>query len=124
MTLISLPITLIICFFPNSIMSLFGKDFQGGRWFLIILAIGQFINVSTGSVGYLLTMSGHEKPLKNVRIWNAVLAVVLAFILNPIYGAIGSAIATSIALAGSNLMALVLVKKYLGFNTMSILGFK
>jgi len=124
LTLTSLPITLVIWFFPDFIMSLFGKDFTGGMWFLRILALGQFVSVISGSVSYLLIMSGHEKDIRTIRIVNAILAIVLALILNPIYGAIGSAISTAIAIACSNLMGVGLVKKRLGFSTLSILGLK
>ena len=124
MTLLALPTVLFIWFFPGFIMSLFGKEFTEGIWLLRILAIGQFINVITGSVSYLLSMSGHGKDLRNITIINGILAVVLAFILNPTFGAIGSAIATAIAIASSNLMAVGFVKKRLGFSTLSILGFK
>ena len=126
MTIIALPITILMWIFPTQIMHLFGKDFSVGNAGLIlgILAIGQFINVATGSVGYLLTMSGHEKQLKNVGIFSAILSIVLAFILNYYFGAVGSALSSAIAMASSNLMAVGLVKKKLGFNTMSILGFK
>ena len=51
-------------------MSIFGKGFIGGIWLLRILAIGQFINAVTGSVGYILTMSGHEKDIRNIAILN------------------------------------------------------
>jgi len=124
MTLTSLPITLFIWFFPGFIMSMFGKDFTEGIWLLRILALGQFVSVISGSVSYLLIMSGHEKDMKNIRIINAILAVVLALILNPIYGAVGSAISTAIAIASTNLMGVGLVKKRLGFSTLSLLGFK
>jgi O-antigen/teichoic acid export membrane protein len=124
MTLVALPLVLFIWFFPDLIMSLFGKDFTNGVSLLRVLAIGQFINVITGSVGYLLVMSGHEKDLRNVTIVNGILAILLALILNPIFGAFGSALSTAIAVASSNLMALGLVKKRLGFNTLSILGLK
>jgi O-antigen/teichoic acid export membrane protein len=124
MTLAALPITLFIWFFPGFIMSLFGKDFTGGIWLLRILALGQFVSVISGSVSYLLIMSGHEKDMKNIRIINAILAIVLALILNPIYGAIGSALSTAIAIASTNLMGVGLVKKRLGFSTLSMLGFK
>lgn len=124
MTLLALPLTLLICIFPSFIMSLFGKGFNGGSLPLCILAVGQFINVSTGSVSYLLTMSGHEKPLRNLGIINSIFSIILAFILTPAFGVVGSATASAIALAASNLMGVYLVKKYLGFNTMSILGFK
>jgi O-antigen/teichoic acid export membrane protein len=124
MTLVALPITLVIWFFPTYIMALFGKDFAGGAWLLRILALGQFVSVITGTVASLLIMSGHEKDLKNLRIINAIVAIVLALILTPIFGAIGSAISSAVAMASFNFMAVGLVKKRLGFNTMSVFGFK
>lgn len=122
MALVSLPLILFIWFFPDFIMSLFGKGFTSGIWYLRVLALGQFINVITGAVGYLLTMSGHEKDMRNITILNGILAIVLALILNPIFGAMGSAVSTAIAVASSNLMAVGMVKKRLGFNTLNILG--
>lgn len=124
MTLVALPLVLFICFFPDLIMSLFGKDFTEGAGLLRVLAIGQFVNVVTGSVGYLLIMSGHEKDLRNITIINGIIAIVLALILNPIFGAFGSALSTAIAVASSNLMAVGLVKKRLGFNTLNVFGFR
>lgn len=118
----SLPIILLMLIFPDFLMSLFGKGFEGGAGYLRVLVLGQFINVITGSVGYLLTMSGHEKDMRNITIINGALAVILALILNPIFGAMGSAISTAIAVALSNIMALGMVKKRLGFSTMNILG--
>jgi O-antigen/teichoic acid export membrane protein len=82
--------------------------------------LGQFINVITGSTGYLLTMSGHEKDMRNITIINGIMAIVLALILNPIFGAMGSAVSTAIAVASTNLMAVGMVKKRLGFNTLNI----
>lgn len=122
MTLVASPVLIFVLVFPSFIMSFFGKDYEGGISFLRVLAFGQYINVITGSVGYLLIMTGHEADMLRIRVINGVGAIVLAFILNYLYGAIGSAIATSIAVAGSNLMAVSLVKKRLGFNTMSTLG--
>lgn len=122
MTIIALPVTLILCLFPGKILSLFGNDFENGLYYLIIISAGQFINVATGSVSYLLSMSGYEKELRNSRIISGLAAVLLAFTLTPLWGATGSAIATAAALIISNLMALYLVKKHLGFSTMSILG--
>lgn len=122
MALVSLPLLLFIWCFPQLIMSMFGKGFTGGIWYLRVLALGQFINVITGAVGYLLTMSGHEKDMRNITIINGVVAIVLALVLNPIFGAMGSALSTAIAVASSNLMAVGLAKKRLGFSTLSILG--
>lgn len=120
MTLAALPITVVLWIFPEFILSLFGADFEDGAWLLRILATGQFISVISGSVGYLLNMTGHEKDMRNVMVINAVLSVVLALILNPWLGAVGSALATAIAVACTNLMAVGYVKKRLGFSTISL----
>ena len=124
MTLAALPITIFLLIFPEFVLSFFGNDFTGGAWLLRILAIGQFISVISGSVAYLLNMTGHEKDRRNVLMFNAMLTIILALILNPIYGAIGSALASAIGIASTNLMALGFVKKRLGFSTIGIFGLK
>ena len=118
----ALPITLALWFFPTYIMSLFGKDFVQGIWLLRIIALGQFVNVITGSVSSLLIMSGHEKDLKNLRLINGAIAIILAVVLTAFFGAIGSAISSAVATASFNLMAVRQVKKRLGFSTMSLFG--
>lgn len=121
MTFMALPLVLIIWFFPGPIMSMFGKQYAAGSiWILRVLSLGQFINVVTGSTSYLLIMSGHEKDNRNISIIGGVLSIVLAFILNPLFGAIGSAISTAVVVAGSNLLGVGLVKKRLGFSSMAI----
>lgn len=124
MTFIAFPLVLVLWIFPDTILKLFGQDFIGAAWSLRVLALGQFINVITGSVGYLLIMSGHERDLRNTTIISGVIAIVAALILNPIFGAIGSAISTAIAVASSNLLAVAKVKKKLGFNTMNMFGLR
>ncbi len=123
MTLIATPLVLFICIFSKTIMSVFGKGFSGGASLLIILSIGQFFNAITGSVGYLLSMSGYEKDNRNIAIINGVVSFVLALILIPIYGALGAAISTSLGVATQNLMGVHMVKKRLGFNTLSLKEF-
>jgi O-antigen/teichoic acid export membrane protein len=83
------------------------------------LALGQFVNVITGSVGYLLTMTGHEKDIRNNMLFCGPFAIMLSLALIPFWGAIGSAIATALALSVQNLIALWLVKKRLGFSLLS-----
>ena len=46
-------------------MSLFGPEFRAGGPVLTILAAGQYVNVLTGSVGYLLMMTGNERLVRN-----------------------------------------------------------
>jgi O-antigen/teichoic acid export membrane protein len=120
MVIFSMPVLTVMLFFPEVILSLFGKEYKNADTTLMILAFGQFINVSTGSVGYLLTMSGNERLLQRNLIIGAGLSITLGITLIPLYGLIGGAIATAIGVASQNLLGVVQVRKKLGFNTMLI----
>ena len=120
MVMFALPIIGVMLLFPGFLMGLFGEGFSSGAHLLQILAIGQFVNVATGSVGFLLSMSGHEKDLRNTTLISGPIAVGSALLLVPMYGATGSAIATALAIASQNLIAVFWVKKRLGFNTLAI----
>ena len=120
MVLFALPIVSVMLVFPQIFMSLFGKGFLGGEHLLQILVIGQFVNVITGSVCFLLSMSGHEKDLRNTALISGPIALFLGLVLTPIYGVTGSAVATAIAIAAQNLLAVWFVRKRLGFNTLAV----
>jgi O-antigen/teichoic acid export membrane protein len=123
MLLFATPVLIVMLCVPHFFMGLFGEEYKQAAPLLQILIIGQFINVITGSVGFLLNMSGHEKDMRNVVFISGSLAVVLSLILIPLYGVTGAAIATAIALASQNLLAVYKVKQRLGFNTLNIFKF-
>ena len=120
MIIIATPVVVFMFFFAEFLMGLFGEEYVQAAHLLQILIVGQFINVITGSVGYLLNMSGHEKDMRNVVFFSGPLALGLGLFLTPIYGATGAAVATAIALASQNLIAVYMVKKRLGFNTLNL----
>jgi O-antigen/teichoic acid export membrane protein len=114
------PVVVFIFFFADLLMGFFGEEYIQAAYLLRILIIGQFINVITGSVGFLLNMTGHEKDMRNVVFFSGPLALGLGLSLTPIYGPTGAAIATAIALASQNLIAVYMVKRRLGFNTLNL----
>ncbi|MBZ2168425.1 oligosaccharide flippase family protein [Marinobacter sp. F4216] len=118
------PVVAVMFVFPDFLMGLFGEGFSGGTVLLQVLAVGQFVNVLTGSVGYLLSMSGHERDLRNTLLVVAPVSVVVTFILVPIYGALGAALSTALAVGAQNLLAVYWVKRRLGFNTLAVWRFK
>lgn len=120
MLVIVSPIVAFLMIYPEWVMSFFGDGFVEGALFLQILVVGQFVNVATGSVGNLLMMSGHERDLRNAVLISGPVALILAFTLIPVFGAIGSAVATAVAVGMQNLIAVWCVKKRLGFNTLAI----
>lgn len=118
--LVAVPSVIFMMVFPQWLMGLFGSQFETGAAALMILAVGQFIGAAVGSVGSLLSMTGHERYLR----WNvfigAMLGVGLGVLLIPGYGLIGAAIATSVAIASKNLLCVYQVNRLLGFNTLAI----
>ena len=96
------------------IPSMIGPEFLAGSALLVVLALGQFVNVATGSVGYLLMMTGHEKLMRNSVAIAAALNLALNLTLVPVAGAMGAAIATAISLATLNLVATYYVWSHLG----------
>ncbi|MEA3275992.1 MAG: flippase [Pseudomonadota bacterium] len=104
---------------PDWILSLFGEEFSRGATALQILAIGQFINVATGSVGFLLSMTGHERLLRNNVLAAAAVALALGAGLIPSFGLLGAAVATACGIATQNLLSIWQVHRALGFNTLA-----
>lgn len=104
---LTLPIFLILILFSGQIMALFGSQFRNGWIVLIILAIAQLLNASAGSVGLMLTMTGHQKiELVNSIIFGGV-NIFLNILLVQIYGIVGVAIATGLSLSLINLARLL-----------------
>lgn len=109
LTVLSFPVLAVFLLFPSYVMNIFGESFMEGGTILSILAVGQFVNVATGSVGYLLIMSGNERAYRNNVSIAAALSVLLNLVLTPMYGLKGAAIATSLSIAFQNITASYLV---------------
>ena len=97
-TLLATPPLLLFTLFPDLVLWLFGSEFTAGAGPLMVLAVAQFINVSTGPVGYLLIMTGRAKQMRNVDILATGVGLVLYLTLIPGYGAVGAAIAYGTAI--------------------------
>jgi O-antigen/teichoic acid export membrane protein len=117
MIVLTLPIFILIFAFSSQILSFFGEDYISGSLALIIVTIGQLINVATGSVGCILMMTGHEKLMQYNVILSLVLNVGLNILLIPKYGLNGAAISSSLSLILMNLVSAVLVHKKLSILT-------
>ena len=124
MTIVALPFIIFMLIFSEWLMGLFGPSYVWGANILRILAIGQFINVMTGSVGYLLQMTGHEKILKRIFLISTSIMVLGCSIAIPLYGAYGAALIAVLSMTSQNLLCVYQVKKKLGFNTLDLFGYK
>lgn len=115
-TVLATPILLGFIIGGHWVMKMFGSGFEQGALVLAILSIGQFVNAFTGSVGYLLMMSGNEAKLKNLTIWTTLFMLMAAVVLIPYWGAVGAALAGSLALIVGNIWSVIMVKKLIGIS--------
>lgn len=120
-TLLASPVFLVLIFGAGKVLALFGPGFERGSLILAILAFGQLVNSLTGSVNYLLIVTGNEAIVRNVTTLAAAVLVVLCLILLPIYGALGAAVSAAVAVAGQNLFAAYEVWKKFGIVTIPLL---
>jgi O-antigen/teichoic acid export membrane protein len=121
MALLAAPALGICLVAPGRVMGLFGPEFIPGGHVLAILAAGQFVNVVTGSVGFLLIMCGYERTYRNIFLLCALISVALNIVLVPSMGATGAAIATAVIAALQNLIAATAVWRKLGIMTIPFL---
>jgi len=110
------PILLAFALMPTQILGMFGKDFQGGELILLILVLGQLMNVASGSVGQLLVMTGNGKLLRNVIFGSTLLNIALTITLVQRWGPAGAAVASALASVYTKVATSYYVKTRLGFS--------
>lgn len=118
----SIPFTLIILFFGNQILGLFGPEFRDGYWVLAILVGGQLINAMTGPIGVLMNMTGRQNPLLVIQAAALVVNVLLNYFFILKFGAIGAAIATAIVNIGWNMAAMIYAYQTFNINSFALAG--
>jgi len=113
-TLSSIPSILsviIIGFYSESILALFfGEFYRSGGNILIILGIGQMVNMLFGSCGEVLIFSGHQKLIMQITIFCGLLTVGMTWWLAQLYQGIGVSAAMTLGLVFQNILMLVITK--------------
>jgi O-antigen/teichoic acid export membrane protein len=120
MLVLAVPAVVFMLWWPAQLLSIFGSEFVGGSDVLRILAVGQFVNVTTASVGYLLAMTGNERLLRDSVLTAAAVCTLSAVALVPTLGVVGAAVAAATGVSAQNLLCVWHAKKVLGFNSLAI----
>jgi len=102
------------------LLGLFGEGFASGELPLVILSLGQLVNVLIGPVGYLTTMTGHHAAAGKVVAGSAALNLILNLLLIPAWGIVGASIATASALAVSHTLLGIYVWRKLRLNPTAV----
>ncbi len=110
-----LPIFLALGFASRDFLTLlFGQKYAGGSQALMILLIGQFFNVGSGAVGYLLIMARRQKEWLAVSAGSVAANILLNWLLVPRWGIVGCAWAASITTSIMFTLAVLLARRLIG----------
>lgn len=113
--LISAPVTLVFVAAAYPLLYyLYGAQYAVGAVALQILGVAQLVNVSAGSVGTILNMTGHERYSALGVAISMVVNVALNGALIPHFGVLGAACATGTSLVVWNLLLWYWVRRLTG----------
>lgn len=118
----SLPILLVFFIFPSFILGIFGNEFKAGTHALLLLTFGQFINAISGSVGYILQMTGKQKPFHYIILIATLINIGLNVLLIPEYGMSGAAFASMVSIIFWNIVSMFYIRSYLNITTFYLPG--
>lgn len=120
-TLISIPsfvvFVFIIIFGADALGYIYGEHYRNAFVPFVILALGQFLNVLTGSPGVLLTMSGHERVVMVSALISGFIGIVVSLFGVQKFGAIGAALGYSISIVLVNLYMSIYSFRELSIHT-------
>ena len=103
---------LFVCIWLNidEIFSLLPEKFQGGSWVVFYIGLSQLFSITAGINGIIIVNSKYYKYDLYTNVILVFITIATNYILIPIYGINGAAIATAISLLLFNLFRLILIK--------------
>jgi len=105
----ALPVSLLVVLLAPHLLGAFGQEFLKARVALAILVASQLVNVTSGSVGVILQMTGHQREMMRLRILVGLASLALMPVLAYSQGLNGIALASALSIAAINLLMLVTV---------------
>ena len=118
---VAVAIAVMIILFHGPLLAIYGKEYKQAGGTLMILSIAQLVSVGCGSVGFLLTMTGHEWDTLRILAGSLVINVILNVLLIPTWGIEGAAIANASSTIAWNLTSVWVAWRRLSIHT-TVLG--
>ena len=105
----------------SAVLGWFGGEFRSYHAVLIVLTLGQLVNIACGQTGVMLSMTGHERV--QLRLIGTTSLPFLALIIPAAhwFGAIGAASMIASSMAVWNIRAVIWSRKHLKVDT-SVFG--
>ena len=113
---LSIIIFVLFLIFGKFILGFWGAEFQHAYPSLIILLIGQFFNIASGSNSLLLNITGNNRLNMFLLLFSTLLDFILAVIFIYCFNILGAALSCSITNVLFNLLKNYYCKERLGIN--------
>lgn len=104
-----------IAFFAEEILMQFGDQYSDAAMLLRILAVAQFLNVLAGPVLNILNMSGYQRDVKYITVVSGASTLLVSVPVYIGFGLVGMAWTIAAAIILNNFLAVLAIKKRLGF---------
>ncbi len=104
----------------DDIFSVLPEKFSYGKWVVFFIGLAQLLSGAVGVNGAVITNSKYYKYDLYTNILLVLITIVSNYILIPIYGINGAAVATALSVLLFNLIRLILIKIKMGMHPFSI----
>ena len=108
-------LALFINYTSELVMSIYGDEFISGKDLLVILVIGQVVNLIGTIAPPLLMMSGREISYRNILVKTSIFSLFCNITFIYYWGTIGAAWAILLAMTFQSSLNIMAVKKHFGF---------
>jgi O-antigen/teichoic acid export membrane protein len=112
----TLAVATFLALAAGPLLSLFGPHFSTGAPIVMVLGAGLVAGAAVGPADRALAMAEHGRITALIYAASCLANVALALLLIPLFGLVGAALATALAMAIRAAMLLVATKRRLGLN--------
>ena len=107
----TIPIFIVILYFSDFFLGLFGQEFTVATITLMIVSIGYLSESLCGPVGFILNMTDNQHVFMKILLISLFINILFNALLIPIYGINGAAIALMLSMLFWTLSSLIILKK-------------
>ena len=100
---------LVVWLSIDEVLSLLPEKFSYGKWVVFYIGLAQLVNMSCGVNGAIIVNSKYFKYDLYTNLILLIITVILNFILIPIFGINGAAMATAFSIVFFNLIRLIII---------------
>ena len=107
----TIPIFIVILYFSDFFLGLFGQEFTVATITLMIVSIGYLSESLCGPVGFILNMTDNQHLFMKILLISLFINILFNALLIPIYGINGAAIALMLSMLFWTLSSLIVLKR-------------